>query len=281
MSARPDGVGIGWRPGIDRTVEGLVAAGSATFVEVVAEDVHPEAPPASLGRLRAAGVAVVPHGVSLSLGGAEPLRTDRVDHLAAVGEALDAPLVSDHVCFVRAGGLESGHLLPVPRTRDALDVLVANVTEACARLPVPLALENIAALLDWPDAEMDEGAFLAGLCERTGVELVLDVANLHACAVNLGRDPARVLDDLPLERVAYVHAAGGVTAPDGLYHDTHAHPLTEPVLDLLADLLARAAACGTRPAVMLERDDRFPSDADLAAELGLLRREHDRAGAAR
>jgi uncharacterized protein len=136
---------------------------------------------------------------------------------------------------------------------------------------VPLALENIAALLDWPDAELEEGAFLAELCERTGVGLVLDVANLHACAVNLGRDPARVLDDLPLERVAYVHAAGGITAADGLYHDTHAHPLTEPVLDLLADLLGRAAAVGTRPAVMLERDDRFPSDEDLAAELLLLR----------
>ena len=146
---------------------------------------------------------------------------------------------------------------------------------------MPLALENIAALMDWPDAEMAEGAFLAELCERTGVELVLDVANLYACAVNLGRDPARSSTTCPLERVAYVHAAGGVTAPDGLYHDTHAHPLTEPVLDLLADLLARAAACGTRPAVMLERDDRFPSDADLAAELGLLRREHERAGALR
>ncbi len=278
MTGRPEGVGIGWRAGIDRTVEGLVAAGSASFVEVVAEDVAPGAPPASLGRLRAAGVTVVPHAVSLSLGGAEPLRTDRVDHLAAVAEALGAPLVSDHVCFVRAGGLESGHLLPVPRTRDALDVLVANISEACARLPVPLALENIAALLDWPDAEMGEGAFLAELCERTGVELVLDVANLHACAVNLGQDPARVLDDLPLERVAYVHAAGGVTSPDGLYHDTHAHPLTEPVLDLLADLLDRAAACGTRPAVMLERDDRFPSDEDLARELALLARAHDRIG---
>ncbi|MCD2192657.1 DUF692 domain-containing protein [Actinomycetospora endophytica] len=279
MTAGPDGVGIGWRPGIDRTVERLVASEAASFVEVVAEDVHPASPPASLGRLRAAGVTVVPHAVSLSLGGAEPLRTDRVDHLAAVATALDAPLVSDHVCFVRAGGLESGHLLPVPRTRDALDVLVANVTEAATRLPVPLALENIAALLDWPDAEMGEGAFLAELCERTGVRLVLDVANLHACAVNLGRDPARVLDDLPLERVAYVHAAGGITSPDGLYHDTHAHPLTEPVLELLADLVGRAASCGTRPAVMLERDDRFPSDADLAAELGLLRRAHGRVGA--
>ena len=270
----PVGVGIGWRAEIDRTVESLVDRGAADFVEVVAEDVRPDAPPASLGRLRAQGVTVVPHAVSLSLGGAEELRGDRVDHLAAVATALDAPLVSDHVCFVRAGGLESGHLLPVPRTRDALDVLVANVRAASDRLPVPLALENIAALLAWPDAEMGEGAFLAALCERTEVQLVLDVANLHACAVNLGQDPARVLDDLPLERVAYVHAAGGATGPDGLYHDTHAHPLGEPVLALLADLLARCAAVGRTPAVLLERDDRYPSDDELAGELALLRHAH-------
>ena len=55
--------------------------------------------------------------------------------------------------------------------------------------------------------------------------------NVHAGAVLLRRDLAG-FDDLPLERVAYVHAAGGLTAPDGLYHDTHAHLLTEPVLDL-------------------------------------------------
>lgn len=273
----PSAVGIGWRPEIDRTVENLVDRRVADFVEVVAEDLHPGALPASLRRLRADGVPVLPHAVSLSLGGAEDLDTARVDHLAAAATALDAPLVSDHVCFVRAGGLESGHLLPVPRTRDALAVLVENVRAAADRLPVPLALENIAALLAWPDAELSEGAFLAELCHRTDVALVLDVANLHACAVNLAQDPARVLDELPLERVAYVHAAGGTTGPDGLYHDTHAHPLGPAVLDLLADLLARCAAVGVRPGVLLERDDRYPADAELAAELALLRTAHDRA----
>lgn len=275
MTSGVRGVGIGWRPEIDRTVEGLVDRGHAEFVEVVAEDLHPDALPPSLGRLRGRGVTVLPHAVSLSLGGAEELRTDRVDHLGAVAVALDAPLVSDHVCFVRAGGLESGHLLPVPRTRDALDVVVENVRGAQDRLPVPLALENIAALLAWPDAELTEGAFLAELCARTDVGLVLDVANLHACAVNLAQDPGRVLDDLPLERVAYLHAAGGTTGPDGLYHDTHAHPLGPAVLDLLADLLARCAAVGVHPGVLLERDDRYPSDAELAAELALLRSTRD------
>ena len=74
--------------------------------------------------LRDRGVTVVPHGVRLSLGGAEPVDPARVAHLAAVADALDAPLVSEHIAFVRAGGLEAGHLLPVPRSREAVDAVV-------------------------------------------------------------------------------------------------------------------------------------------------------------
>ena len=74
--------------------------------------------PRGVAELRGRGVAVVPHGVRLSLGGAEPLDPVRVTHLAACAAALDAPLVSEHVAFVRAGGREAGHLLPLPRSRD-------------------------------------------------------------------------------------------------------------------------------------------------------------------
>ena len=60
----------------------------------------------------ARGVPVIPHGVRLSLGGAEPVDPARVAHLAGLRRALDAPLVSEHIAFVRAGGREAGHLLP-------------------------------------------------------------------------------------------------------------------------------------------------------------------------
>ena len=263
MSTPRLGVGIGWRPEIDLTVERLPGV---DFVEVLAENVRPDPLPESLTVLRERGVPVVAHAVSLSLGGAEPLETDRIDHLAAAALAVDAPLVSEHVAYTRAGGLDSGHLLPVPRTRAALDVLVANVREAQRRLPVPLALENIAALLDWPDAELSEGRFLAELVERTGCLLLIDVANLHANAVNLGTEPARFLDELPLSHLAYVHVAGGVTH-DGLYHDTHAHAVPPAVLDVLGQLCARVDP----PGVLLERDDDYPSDADLSAELAAIR----------
>lgn len=257
------GVGIGWRPEIDLTVERLPGVG---FVEVVAENLRPGALPESLKVLRERGIPVLPHGVSLSLGGAEPPDPARVAHLATLAEALGAPVASDHVCFVRAGGLDSGHLLPVPRTREALDVLVANVREVQRELPVPFAVENIAALLEWPDAELTEAQFLTELTERTGCLLLADVANLYANARNLGTDPVRLLDELPLERLAYVHIAGGVER-DGLYHDTHAHPVLPEVLQLLTELASRT----TPPGVLLERDDDYPSDSALAGELDAVR----------
>jgi uncharacterized protein (UPF0276 family) len=257
------GVGIGWRHEIDVTVERL----DADFVEFIAEDVNPRRVPESLTLIRGRGTPTLPHAVSLSLGGAEPLEVSRVEHLARVAEAVGAPLVSDHVAFTRASGLDAGHILPLPRTREALDVLVDNVRFAQTYLPVPLALENVAALLEWPDAEFDEAAFLAELVERTGCWLIVDIANLYANAHNIGTDPAKFVDDLPLERIAYVHIGGGIWR-EGVYHDTHAHPVSPEVLDLLAELRAR-----TRPrGVLLERDDRFPSDAELAAELAEIRR---------
>jgi len=257
------GVGIGWRPEIDLTVERLAGV---DFVEVLAENVAAGSLPHSLQVLRDRGMPVVAHAVSLALGGAEPPDRSRVAHLAAVAEAVGAPLVSEHVAFTRAGGLDSGHLLPVPRTREALDVLVANVREAQHQLPAPLAMENIAAILDWPDADLTEGQFLAELVERTGCWLLVDVANLHANARNLGTDVGAFLDSLPLERLAYVHVAGGVEH-DGVYHDTHAQAVPPAVLDVLAELCARVRP----PGVLLERDDNYPSDADLAGELAAIR----------
>ena len=99
--------------------------------------------------------------------------------------------MSEHIAFVRAGGVEAGHLLPVPRTRDAVEAIVDNVRRTQAELPVPLALEPIAALIDWPDDEFDEADFLTEILDRTGALLLLDVANVYANARNRGRGPAR------------------------------------------------------------------------------------------
>ncbi|MEU1501186.1 DUF692 domain-containing protein [Streptomyces sp. NPDC005732] len=270
------GTGIGWRPEIAEAVEHMPGI---DWVEAVSENLCPGHLPESLRRLRERGVTVVPHGVSLGLGGADRPDESRLAALAERAEALGAPLVTEHIAFVRAGGeltaspsLEAGHLLPVPRTRDALDVLCENVRIAQAALPVPLAVENIAALLRWPGEEMTEGQFLYDLVDRTGVRLLIDVANLHTNHVNRGEDPARALDELPVEAIAYVHVAGGFER-DGVWHDSHAHPVPRPVLGILADLASRV----TPPGVLLERDDNFPAPGELEKELAAIRATLDEA----
>jgi uncharacterized protein len=257
------GVGIGWRPEIAGYVAGLPGL---TFAEVVAESVHAHGDlPPGLADLRARGVAVIPHGVRLSLGGAEPVDDARVEHFAAVAARLEAPLASEHIAFVRAGGVEAGHLLPLPRTYESVDAMVANVKRVQASLDVPLALEPIAALFDWPDDELDEGAFLTEILERTDALLLLDVANVYANALNRGTDPAALFDRIPLERIAYCHVAGGSTH-DGIYHDTHTDATPPEVIALVAELCSRHRP----PALILERDGSYPPAADLTTELNAI-----------
>lgn len=254
------GLGIGWRPELALAIDRNPKLG---FVEVLAEDLDPWGPiPPAIERLGQRGIPIIPHGVSLSLGSAEPPDCKRLQALARLATRLSAPLVSEHLAFVRAGSIETGHLLPVPRTRECLEIVVANIREAKAALPVPLALENIASLFEWPDAGMDETKFLSEVLERADVLLLLDIENVYANARNHRWDPVAFLDQLPLHRIAYVHVAGGVER-QGLYHDTHTHPVPTAVLELLEELCARVAV----PGILLERDGQFPTEAELTAEL--------------
>ena len=280
------GVGAGWRPAIADDLLDLARHGMS-FSEVVAENVRPDDLPPQLVEALRAGLTVVPHGVTLGLAGGAPPDPARLRHLSALAAATGSPLVSEHVAFVRAGPaqsgtdelhadvLEAGHLVPAARTPDALAVLVDNVRIAQDALPVPLALENIAATLAWPETSMDEAEFLTALVEATGCLFLLDVANLHATCSALGGDPRALLDRMPLDHVAYVHVAGGFTDPDGIYWDTHAHDLTDDVLALLTHVVDVLGPGG--PPVLLERD----TDVDGAvvrAELERVRRAVDRAG---
>jgi uncharacterized protein len=254
------GLGIGWRGELAKPIQRRTDLG---FVELLAENYFfSDTLPRPLLELHERGVHLIPHGVGLSLGSAEPIDRRRIEMLADLAKRAQAPLVSEHIAFVRAGGLETGHLLPLPRTREMLDILVENIQQVEAILPVPLALENISTLFEWPGAEMEEAEFLTQLCERTEALLLLDIENIYANARNLGGDPVAFLEKLPLGKIAYVHIAGGLEQ-NGVYHDTHTAAIPDGVFALLEELCARVAV----PGVMLERDGRFPDEAELNAEL--------------
>ena len=256
-----DAVGLGFR--VEVAADLLADPRAVDFVEVVAEGCF--ASPVT--RREAAAIArvwpIVLHGVKLSLGSAEGVDLDRAKRLGALARELASPVVTEHVAFVRAGGREIGHLTQIPFTREAVRVVARNVAAARRHLPdVPFHLENAAWTFRWPDDELDEGAFYTEIAEATGCDLLLDLGNLYANALNAGADPFAVLETYPLERVAMIHLAGGVTE-EGFYFDTHAHAVPAPVFELLARVVERAGAVP----VVIERDDAFPPFDRLQAEL--------------
>ena len=261
------GLGIGWRPELALAIDRIDDLG---FIELTAENyADPERLPRHVTQLRERGVQVIVHGISLSLGGAEPVASARARHLRTLAEAIDATLISEHIAFVRGGGREAGHLLPVAWTEASLAVIIDNVRRTRDILgDWPLALENVSTLFDWPatpDA-MPEAEFLSRLVDATGCHLLLDVANVYANARNLGGRAEDLLDSVPVDRIAYVHLGGG-DETDGIYHDTHAGAIPPPVFDLLESLYRRADVAGA----MIERDDNFPDETDLRHELQAMR----------
>jgi uncharacterized protein len=255
------GVGLGFRTPF--LADLFLNRGRVDFLEITA-DHYIDAPPEKRRELEllAAHFVLVPHALNLSLGGVEGLDPDYLASLGGLVRRLNPPWWSDHIALTRAGGVDIGHLAPLPFTREALDVLCANIDAARRRIGGLLILENITYIVALSNAEMDEAEFLAELLRRTGCGLLLDVTNLYINAVNHGYDPRAFLDDLPLERVVQLHLAGG-HSHDGWLVDSHSRPTPPQVWALLEEVVARAPVKG----IILERDEDLPPFGALLEEL--------------
>ncbi len=211
---------------------------------------------------------LLPHGLDLSLGSADGLNEPYLERFAEIVHRSGAPWWSEHIAFTRAGGVSIGHLAPLPFTHEALDVLARNIERARRAIgDVPCVLENIAAPVVLAGAEMDEPAFLTELVARTGCQLLLDVENVHANALNFGIDPEAYLDALPAQAVVQLHVAGGEWNGSS-YVDSHACAVSDDVWRLVARAFERFPV----RAVVIERDEALPPFEDLIDEI-----EHARA----
>lgn len=266
------GVGLGWRTELAAPLLGTPH--TVSCIEVIAEACFDGAPMSRevLGLAEIWKGRVLPHGLKLSLGSADGIDVERARRLGALTKKLQAPVVSEHVAFTRGRSAEKrqreiGHLTQLPLTRTAVSVVTKNVDKARRHLPdVPFLLETPAWTLRWPDDEMGEGDFFGELVQTTGCDLLIDLANIYANAVNSKQDPLALLRSYPLSRVAMVHLAGGAVR-DGFYVDTHAHPVPAPVFALLDSLLQ---VTGPLP-IIIERDGNFPDFVEIAAEVARTR----------
>src|SRR5207244_8922923 len=92
---------------------------------------------------------IVPHGVSLSIGSTDPLDRDYLHEVKQLADAVDAPWVSDHVCWTGVLGVHTHDLLPLPYTEDSLRHVVRRARIVQDVLERPLILENPSSYLQF------------------------------------------------------------------------------------------------------------------------------------
>jgi hypothetical protein len=204
---------------------------------------------------------VVLHGVSLSIGGTDPLDLDYLRAVRALADRVEPAWVSDHVCWGSHAGRRGHDLWPLPYTEEALAHVVARTIEVQERLGRRILLENVSSYVAFAASEMTEWAFLSELATRADCGLLLDVNNVFVSACNHGFDPLAFLDGLPVDRVGQFHLAGH-SLREGWRLDTHDHPVCDEVWALFRAAVRRF---GPRSA-LVEWDDRLPSLETLLAE---------------
>ncbi|KQV99665.1 DUF692 domain-containing protein [Rhizobacter sp. Root1221] len=260
------GFGLGLRPAHYRDF--LDTRPRVDWLEVISENhmVPGGKPLFHLDRIRR-DFPVVMHGVSLSIGGTDPLDRTYLAGLKALAARVEPAWVSDHLCWTGVSGRNLHDLLPVPMTEEALDHLVPRVHQVQDTLGRKLVLENVSSYVRFDGDEMPEWEFVPALLQRTGCDLLLDVNNVYVSSRNHGFDPVRWLDAVPRDRVRQIHLAGHDDQGDVVI-DTHDRPVCDAVWALYAHAVHRF---GDVPA-MIERDDHIPPLGELIAELDIARR---------
>lgn len=273
MAAQPlQGFGLGLRTEhyaeIADPLSPLPAALRPDWLEVISENylVAGGMPLQHLLRIRR-DYPMVMHGVSMSIGSADPLNLAYLRELKALAERVEPAWVSDHLCWTGVDHRNLHDLLPMPYTEAALQHLLPRIDEVQTLLQRPLVLENVSSYLRFAADEMSEAEFVAELLRRSGCYLLLDVNNVYVSSRNHGFDARDYIDRLPPEQIVQIHLAGHEDRGDCLV-DTHDHPVSDAVWQLYAYTLMRV---GERP-TMIERDDKIPPLLDLLQELDQARR---------
>jgi hypothetical protein len=259
------GVGLGFRRPLAGEI--LSHAAEIDFLEIISE--HYLNPTGFEDReLRELGrrFQLIPHGLSLSPGTAEPVKKDYARAVGRLVDRVQAPWWSDHLAMTRSGRIDIGHLAPIPLTEEMLEIVCDNIKQARSEVAAPFIIENIAYTLRMPGAEMGEAEFLSRVVEATDSGLLLDLMNLHANSRNHGYDPYEFLAAIPLERVVQVHIIGG-HYHHGVLIDSHSHRTPDEVWRLL-EFVARRTEI---KAVLIEWDEEFPDFGVILEELAQAR----------
>ena len=232
------------------------------LVEVISENFIERGgrPRAVLDRVRQDSEVTL-HGVSLSLGGVDPLNLAHLAGLRRLAEEIDACWVSDHLCFGTHRGHYGHDLWPLPYTEESLEHVSARIAEVQERLGRQLVIENPSTYVQFATSTLTEWDFIVELCARTGCGVLLDVNNVHVSAYNHGFSALEYIAAIPRGVVRQLHLAGHLDKGSYLL-DNHGSAVQPPVWELYRQVVERF---GDVPCIV-EWDEQVPALEVLLAE---------------
>lgn len=205
------------------------------------------------------------HGLSLSLGGTEPLDRELLARTREFNDRHEVFLYSEHLSYTSDDG-QLYDLMPIPFTDEAIRHVAGRIRQVQDVLGRRIAVENVSYYAA-PYQALAEIDFIDAVLAEADTDLLLDVNNLYVNSINHGYDPEQFLARLPADRIASYHIAGHYDEDIDLKVDTHGAPVKSDVWSLLASAYRRF---GVRP-TLLERDFNFPPMRELLDETDRIR----------
>jgi uncharacterized protein (UPF0276 family) len=198
------------------------------------------------------------HGVGLSLGSSEGIDEAHLEKIGELEAKIDPFLVSEHLSWGRVGGINMHDLLPVPYTREVLEIFKHNINKTQEFLGREILIENASSYIEYKSSEFGEVEFLAELCRQTGAKILLDVNNIFVSCSNHGWNPIEYINKIPKDLVKEIHLAGHTTKTIGggeiLRVDSHDSDVSGEVWNLYEIALKRFDRLPT----LLEWDSNIP-----------------------
>ncbi len=255
------GFGLGLRP--DHYQDILTCSPPVDWFEIITENylVPGGKPLYYLDAIRER-YPIVMHGVSLSIGGTDPLDTGYLKDVKALADRIQPCWISDHLCWTGTSQQNLHDLLPLPYTDAAIKHVSARISAVQNQLGCQILIENVSSYLTYHASTMTEWEFLSEVAEAANCLILLDINNVFVSAKNHHFDPLTYLRNLPASRVQQHHLAG-YTAQGNLIIDTHDTNVADPVWALYTEAVSLFGPVST----MIERDDDIPPLASLVTEL--------------
>ena len=209
------------------------------------------------------------HGVSLSIGSAQPLNQDILARTKKLINRYQPSLVSEHLSWSVVGETYFNDLLPLPYTQETLALVIDHVDQTQAVLNRQISIENPSTYLEFIDSHIPEYEFLTEVASRTGCGLLVDINNLYVNYRNHRHDPKEWLKQIPAHYVQEIHLAGhhvNIIDDQEILIDDHGSTICPQVWDLYEFALRQY---GPKPS-LIEWDTNIPT-------FNILREEADKA----